>query len=86
RILAAAGYSGAGIAPERVRLWFGEHDDVQLLERGLPLEFDRGRASGLLDRDPAVLRIDLGLGDAVATVWTCDLSAEYVRINSEYTT
>jgi glutamate N-acetyltransferase/amino-acid N-acetyltransferase len=33
-----------------------------------------------------VIRLDLGLGGAHATVWTCDLSAEYVRINSEYTT
>jgi glutamate N-acetyltransferase / amino-acid N-acetyltransferase len=86
RILAAAGYSGAAIEPERVRLWFGDADDVQLLERGLPLGFDRDRASALLRRDPAVIRLDLGLGDAAATVWTCDLSAEYVRVNAEYTT
>jgi glutamate N-acetyltransferase/amino-acid N-acetyltransferase len=32
------------------------------------------------------VRIDLGLGEAAATLWTCDLSAEYVRVNAEYTT
>jgi glutamate N-acetyltransferase/amino-acid N-acetyltransferase len=86
RILAAAGYSGAGIEPERTRLWFGAGDGVQLLDRGLPLAFDRARASALLAEDPARIRLDLGLGDAAATLWTCDLSAEYVRVNAEYTT
>jgi len=86
RILAAAGYSGAAIEPSRVRLWFGPDDEVQLLDRGLPVAFDRVRASELLCRDPAVIRLDLGLGGADATVWTCDLSAEYVRVNAEYTT
>jgi glutamate N-acetyltransferase/amino-acid N-acetyltransferase len=86
RVLAAAGYSGEPIEPERVRLWFGDRDDVQLLERGLPLPFDASRASGLLAKDPAVLHVDLGLGAASAIVWTCDLSAEYVRINADYTT
>lgn len=86
RILAAAGYSGEAIEPERVRLWFGDGDAVQLLDRGLPLGFDRARASALIGEDPAVVRLDLGLGRASAIVWTCDLSAEYVSINADYTT
>ena len=86
RILAAAGYSGEAIEPERVRLWFGERDDVQLLERGLPVAFDAARASSLLRQDPTIVHLDLGLGSASAVVWTCDLSAEYVRINADYTT
>jgi glutamate N-acetyltransferase/amino-acid N-acetyltransferase len=86
RVLAAAGYSGEPIEPERVRLWFGEGDALQVLERGLPLPFDRGRASKLLDEDPAVIHLDLGLGAASVVLWTCDLSAEYVRVNAEYTT
>ena len=86
RILAAAGYSGAAIEPERVRLWFGPHDEVQLLDRGMPRPFDPAAASARLHDDPVLIRIDLGLGEADATVWTCDLSAEYVRINADYTT
>jgi glutamate N-acetyltransferase/amino-acid N-acetyltransferase len=86
RILAAAGYSGEAIEPERVRLWFGDGDDVQLLDRGLPVAFDAARASSLLKQDPAIVHLDLGLGDASAVVWTCDFSAEYVRINADYTT
>jgi glutamate N-acetyltransferase/amino-acid N-acetyltransferase len=87
RILAAAGYSGEPIEPERVRLWFGEGSEaVQLLDRGLPLPYDESRASALLKRDPAIVRLDLGLGTESAIVWTCDLSAEYVRVNADYTT
>ena len=86
RILAAAGYSGEDITPERVRLWFGERDEIQLLERGLPVAFDAAAASALLARDPAVAHLDLGLGGASAVIWTCDFSADYVRINADYTT
>jgi glutamate N-acetyltransferase/amino-acid N-acetyltransferase len=86
RILAAAGYSGEPIEPERVRLWFGERDALQLLDRGLPVAFDAARASALLREDPAIVHLDLGLGSESATVWTCDLSAEYVRVNADYTT
>lgn len=86
RILAAAGYSGEEIDPAAVRLWFGEGDAVQLLDLGQPVAFDRARASALLALDPAIVHLDLGLGAASATLWTCDLSAEYVRVNAEYTT
>lgn len=86
RILAAAGYSGEPIEPERIRLWFGERDALQLLDRGLPLAFDAALASSLLREDPAIVHLDLGLGSESATVWTCDLSAEYVRVNADYTT
>jgi len=86
RILAAAGYSGEAIEPERVRLWFGERDPVQLLDHGLPVAFDAKRASALLKEDPAIIHLDLGLGTAHSIVWTCDFSAEYVRINADYTT
>jgi glutamate N-acetyltransferase/amino-acid N-acetyltransferase len=86
RILAAAGYSGEAIEPERVRLWFGENDAVQLLDCGLPVAFDAARASSLLKQDPAIVHLDLGLGDESAILWTCDFSAEYVRINADYTT
>jgi len=85
RILAAAGYSGEAIEPDRVGLWFGD-GDVQLLDRGLPVAFDAARASALLQQDPAIIHLDLGLGTASAVVWTCDFSAEYVRINADYTT
>lgn len=86
RILAAAGSSGEPVEPQRVRLWFGARNALQLLDRGLPVPFDPGRASALLRDDPVLVHLDLGLGDAATTLWTCDFSAEYVRINADYTT
>ena len=86
RIVAAAGACGEPVEPERMRVWFGAERELQLFENGVPLPFDRESASALLRRDPAQVTLDLGLGKAAATVWTCDLSAEYVSINADYTT
>jgi glutamate N-acetyltransferase/amino-acid N-acetyltransferase len=87
RILAAAGTSGAAIEPGRLRLAFGPPGAaVNLVEGGLPLAYDEGAASAALRVDPVHVGLDLGQGAAAATVWTCDLSAEYVAINAHYTT
>ena len=45
-----------------------------------------GQAGELLRGERIEIEVDLGAGSAVHTVWTCDLSAEYVRINGEYRT
>ena len=87
RILAAAGTSGVAFEPARLRLSLGPPEAaVKVVEGGLPLIFDEGAASAALRRDPAVVSLDLGRGTATATVWTCDLSAEYVAVNAHYTT
>lgn len=87
RVLCAAGYSGAAIDPDRLSLRFGTPDAaIQLVEGGLPLEADLNAASALLRQDPVFITLDLGLGDAQTTVWTCDFSKEYVEINAHYTT
>jgi glutamate N-acetyltransferase/amino-acid N-acetyltransferase len=87
RILAAAGYSGAPIDPERMTLDFGAGaDTIPVVRAGLPVPFEAPAASGLLQRDPVIVRLDLGRGEGTATVWTCDFSAEYVAINAHYTT
>jgi glutamate N-acetyltransferase/amino-acid N-acetyltransferase len=87
RILCAAGYSGAAIDPDRLALWFGAPEaSIQLVAHGLPLDADLAAASALLRQDPVFITLDLGLGDARTTVWTCDFSKEYVEINAHYTT
>jgi glutamate N-acetyltransferase/amino-acid N-acetyltransferase len=95
RVLCAAGYSGAAIDPDRISLSFGPADRpgdandspaVQVLADGLPTRYDERAARAALVADPALITLDLGLGDAAATVWTCDLTAEYVSINAHYTT
>jgi glutamate N-acetyltransferase/amino-acid N-acetyltransferase len=87
RILCATGYSGADVDPQRISLAFGPPERaVTLLVNGMPVPFDEPLASGLLREDPTLLRLDLGLGEASTTVWTCDMSEEYVTINADYTT
>ncbi|HEX5690581.1 MAG TPA: bifunctional glutamate N-acetyltransferase/amino-acid acetyltransferase ArgJ, partial [Roseiflexaceae bacterium] len=95
RVLCAAGYSGAAIDPDRISLSFGPADRpgdkydspaVQVLADGLPTQYDERAARAALVADPALITLDLGLGDAASTVWTCDLTAEYVSINAHYTT
>lgn len=85
RILAAVGYAGIDdLDVERLRLHL---DDVLVAEQG-------GRAAGYREEDgrrvmakPDILvRIDLGRGESRATVWTCDFSYDYVKINAEYRT
>src|SRR5262249_27024316 len=82
RVLGAAGSSGEPIESERLSLTFGSAGGpIRLVDQGLPLAFDAAAASASLRRDPVVIALDLGLGSSEATVWTCDLSAEYVAIN-----
>jgi len=82
RIAAAAGRAGIALDPDRLRICIG---DLAVFD-GAPLDFEQARATALL-RDPVVrLSLDLGAGSGRGTAWGCDLSAEYVAINSEYTT
>jgi glutamate N-acetyltransferase/amino-acid N-acetyltransferase len=83
RILAAAGRAGVPLDPEKLALRMG---DIALVEGGAPLPFDPAVASALMQRPEVTVALDLGLGPVSATVWTCDLSYDYVRINAEYHT
>ena len=70
--------------PEKVALWL---DDVQVAEHGLMApSYSDAAGSAVLAQDEFTVTIDLGAGDARATVWTTDLSYDYVRINAEYRT
>lgn len=83
RIVCAAGYSGAEIEPERLRLRL---QGMLLFEGGRPRPFDRAAASLALRSPDVLIELDLGQGDAAATGWGCDLTYKYVEINAEYTT
>jgi glutamate N-acetyltransferase/amino-acid N-acetyltransferase len=82
RLLMAVGRSGARIRLERARAWLGAIP----VYRGRPLRFDEAAASAYLRSEEVLLRVDLGAGKAAATAWGCDLTPEYVHINSDYTT
>jgi glutamate N-acetyltransferase/amino-acid N-acetyltransferase len=83
RVLCAVGYSGAEVDPARACLWFG---DLALVEGGRPLDYDEERAAQALREPEVTIRVDLGLGQGQATVWTCDLTHKYVDINAHYRT
>ena len=82
RILTAVGYSGADadIAAVHIRL-----QGVSVY-RGRPLEFDAKEVSEAMQREDVLLEADLGVGPGGGEAYGCDLSAEYVRINADYTT
>ena len=90
RVLAAVGYSGVKVDPDRVALWFGTGQagdaPLQLVKGGQPFDVDEVRASEILAHDAIEIVVDLGLGAEEATVWTCDLSHGYVDINAHYRT
>ena len=84
RALAAIGRSGVKVDPAHVSLWLGE---FQLVKFGEPLDFDSVAVSNRLSNTREIkLEVDLGLGQAEVTVWTCDFSYKYVEINAEYHT
>ena len=83
RIMAAVGRSGVEVVESKVDLYIG---DICVLKRGRPLPFDERSVVEVLKRDEVFINLDLNLGTASATAWGCDLSEEYVTINSQYTT
>jgi len=83
RVLAAAGSSGAALAPEKLSL---EFCGIRVLENGGAAAYEEARlAERMKDKDVSV-RIDLGAGSEGWTYWTCDLSYDYVKINAAYRT
>ena len=83
RILCAVGYSGITLEPARVSLWLG---DLELVRAGEPFDLDEARAAAILAANDIPIVVDLGQGEASATVWTSDLSHDYVSINAHYRT
>jgi glutamate N-acetyltransferase/amino-acid N-acetyltransferase len=83
RVLAAAGRSGAAVAPEKMELNIG---GIRLVKDGGPVSFDKKAVVKYLDGQEVLIALNLHLGRAEATAWGCDLSEEYVKINAEYTT
>ena len=83
RFICAVGYSGVAIVPEKVTIKFG---DITVYADGLITKFDQDAARKLLAEHDIVVDIDLGLGNSQATVYSCDLSFVYVKVNADYTT
>ncbi|HEY6009213.1 MAG TPA: bifunctional glutamate N-acetyltransferase/amino-acid acetyltransferase ArgJ [Geobacteraceae bacterium] len=84
RILAALGYSGAALDPDRVELRF---DDVPMVRGGVFVGGDaEARGTQVLKKKEFSVTVHLNLGEGAATVYTSDLSFDYVKINADYRT
>lgn len=84
RIVSAAGYAGVPFEEEELSLWI---NGICVYQAGAPTDFDPSRLSHHLRASRDVqLRLVLSRGDDASRFWTCDLTAEYVRLNADYTT
>lgn len=83
RVICAVGYSGADMVPEKTVVKFG---GITIFDCGVGAQYDSEELVKVMRENDIVIDIELNLGDSDATVWTCDLSYEYVKINGEYHT
>ena len=93
RIISAAGAAGIPLDEKRLKLYIGE---LLIFEGGMSAQADLPEArpvasptqelKNLMQGEELDLRLELGLGQAEAEVWTCDLSEKYVTINARYHT
>jgi len=83
RLVAVAGRAGVEFALDRAAVMIGS---IVLFQDGRPHDEAAPEAAKYLRNDDVHVAVHLGAGQASSTVWTCDLSAEYVRINAEYRT
>ncbi len=88
RILAAAGRAGVPFNPAQAQLWIGVHqpNELQLLGNGKPTSYQEAEAAAVFAQPSFQVHLDLGAGSGTATMWTSDLTQEYVRINADYRT
>ena len=83
RILAAAGRSGANFSPENVSL---DYDEMPVVRNGIDAGTPESELAQLMKRGEFTVKLDLGEGHGSFTVWTSDVSYEYVKINADYHT
>jgi glutamate N-acetyltransferase/amino-acid N-acetyltransferase len=82
RIVMAVGKAGEKAKRDRLSIYFG---GVRVAHKGLrDPDYDEAKVSEIMKRDKIDIRVDLNLRDGRATVWTCDLTKEYVAINGDY--
>ena len=83
RIMCAAGYSGIEFDFTKATLKFS---DLKVFEHGEPTGFSEEEAKKILQQDAIHITLDMARGDKNWTVWTCDFSFDYVKINADYRT
>lgn len=83
RLLAAIGYSGIKIKPEKINIYLGQQ---QICKNGAAAKFNKDDAHQYMSQPTYEIRFSLGLGKTSLEFLSCDLTSEYVRINADYST
>jgi glutamate N-acetyltransferase/amino-acid N-acetyltransferase len=84
RVVMAVGKAGEPADRDRLAIWFG---DVRVAVDGeRDPAYSEAAASAVMREAEIAIRVDLGLGSGTDTVWTCDLTRDYVAINGDYRT
>lgn len=78
RIMSSLGASGAEINPFSVDIWL---DDLKIVENSVGAGFSEEAVRRILKKAEFIITVDLKIGDAQATIWTCDLSYDYIKVN-----
>ncbi|MBO3762363.1 bifunctional glutamate N-acetyltransferase/amino-acid acetyltransferase ArgJ [Ciceribacter sp. L1K22] len=82
RVVMAVGKSGEMADRDRLAIWFG---DVRVAVDGeRDPDYSEAAATAVMKQEDIPLKVEIGLGNGKATVWTCDLTKEYVAINGDY--
>ncbi len=82
RVVMAVGKSGEAADRDRLAIWFGDHCVARDGERAE--EYDEATVAKYMKNGEITIRVDAGVGKDTATVWTCDLTHDYVSINADY--
>jgi glutamate N-acetyltransferase / amino-acid N-acetyltransferase len=84
RIVSATGFAGVELCEEQISLSI---NGIQIYKAGKPTDYDEPALSALMRAERDIfIDLEITQGDEVCRYWTCDLTQEYVRLNSEYTT
>jgi glutamate N-acetyltransferase/amino-acid N-acetyltransferase len=82
RVVMAVGKAGERADRDKLAIWFGT---IQVAEAGLrDTSYDEAETSRYMKNDEIAITVDVGIGGGKSTVWTCDLTKEYVAINGDY--
>ena len=82
RVVMAVGKAGEMADRDKLAIWFG---DIRVAVNGeRDASYSEEAASNVMKQQDIPVKVDIGLGDGRATVWTCDLTKEYVAINGDY--
>jgi len=82
RVVMAVGKAGEPADRDRLSIWFG---DIRVAHQGArDPAYSEEAASTVMRKPDVTVRVDLGIGNGSARVWTCDLTSGYIAINGDY--